>query len=107
MSKTARILVALAGVVLWAGSVSFAQSSGEATYKAKCLNCHGATGMADTTVGKALKIKPITDPGVKSFTEAQMVAATNSGTGKMQPFKDKLTDAEIKAAVDYFRTFIK
>jgi mono/diheme cytochrome c family protein len=36
-----------------------------------------------------------------------MVAATRNGMGKMQPYKDKLTDAQIKDAVDYFRTFVK
>jgi mono/diheme cytochrome c family protein len=34
-----------------------------------------------------------------------MVAATRNGMGKMQPFKDKLTDAQIKDAVACFRSF--
>jgi cytochrome c6 len=106
MRKTIRFQVALAAVVLMTGAMSFAQD-GAAIYKAKCLNCHGAAGLADTGVGKALKMKAITDPSVKSMTEAQMVAATTNGTGKMQPFKGKITDAEIKAATDHFRTFIK
>ena len=42
-------------------SVVFAQATGEAVYKAKCQSCHGATGMADTTVGKALKVKPVSE----------------------------------------------
>ena len=28
-------------------------------------------------------------------------------SGKMQAYKDKLTDAQIKDAVEYFRTFTK
>ena len=36
-----------------------------------------------------------------------MIDATKNGMDKMQPFKGKLTDAQIKDAVDYFRTFIK
>jgi mono/diheme cytochrome c family protein len=99
--------MALTAMVLFAGAALLAQSSGQATYKAKCQSCHGATGMADTNVGKALKVKPVTDPSVKKFTEAQMVEATKNGMGKMQPFKGKLTDAQIKDSVDYFRTFIK
>lgn len=90
-----------------AGAVGFAQSPGEASYKAKCQMCHGATGMADSGAGKAMKVKPATDPEVKKLSEAQMIAATKNGVGKMQPFKEKLTDAQIKDSVDYFRTFVK
>jgi cytochrome c6 len=88
-------------------SVVFAQAPGEATYKAKCQSCHGATGMADTTVGKALKVKPVSDPTVKKYTETAMIDATRNGMGKMQPFKNKLTDAEIKDSVARFRSFIR
>jgi mono/diheme cytochrome c family protein len=44
---------------------------------------------------------------VKKFNEAQMITATKNGMGKMQPFKDKLTDAQNKDAVAYLRTFLK
>lgn len=100
----------LAGLILIAVlsiTPAVAQTAGADTYKAKCQSCHGAAGMAETTIGKALKVKPATDPSVKKFTEAEMIAATKNGLGKMQPFKDKLTDAQIKDAVAYFRTFIK
>jgi mono/diheme cytochrome c family protein len=89
------------------GVSCFAQSAGEATYKAKCQGCHGATGMADSSVGILLKVKPVTDLAVKKMSESEMVIATRDGTGKMQAFKGKLTDAEIKASVAYFRTFVK
>lgn len=106
MIKTLRYQVLLAAAVTLAGAVSFAQSPGEATYKAKCQNCHGAAGMAETTLGKALKVKPVTDPAVKKFTFPEMIAATRDGMGKMQPFKGKLTEAQIKDAVTYFSKFI-
>jgi mono/diheme cytochrome c family protein len=107
MMKTIRSMVALAAVVTLASSVGFAQSGGEATYKAKCMGCHGATGLADSSVGKALKVKPVTDPSVAKFSEADMIGAVKNGMGKMSAYKDKLTDAEIKDSVSYFRTFIK
>ena len=94
-------------VVLLAGSVSFAQSSAEALYKAKCQMCHGEKGLADSGAGKAMKVKPVTDPDVKKINEAQMVDAVKDGMGKMQPYKDKLTDAQIKDVVTYFRSFAK
>jgi mono/diheme cytochrome c family protein len=36
-----------------------------------------------------------------------MIAVTTNGDGKMPAFKGKITDPEIKASVDYFRTFAK
>jgi cytochrome c6 len=107
MSKITRNGVAAIMVVLLAGTVGFAQSAGEATYKAKCQMCHGEKGLADSGAGKAMKVKPATDPDVKKLSEAQMIDAVHDGMGKMQAYKDKLTDAQIKDAVQYFRTFAK
>jgi cytochrome c6 len=97
----------LAAMLSLVGAVGFAQSSGEALYKAKCAMCHGASGMADSSAGKAMKVKPVSDPDVKKLTEAQMIDAVRNGMGKMQPYRDKLTDAQIKDAVTYFRTLVK
>jgi cytochrome c6 len=107
MSRTIRSLVALAAVVLLAGAVGFAQSAGEATYKAKCQSCHGAEGTPNPGIAKAMGVKPASDPSVKSLSEAQMIAVTTDGKGKMPAYKGKLSDADIKASVDYFRTFAK
>lgn len=107
MIKRMQTLVVLASVLSMAGAVGFAQSSGEALYKSKCQMCHGAKGMADAGAAKAMKVKPITDPEVKGFTEAKMIEAVRNGMGKMQPYKGKLTDAQIKDVVAYFRTFLK
>src|SRR5579863_7075371 len=103
--RTGMALVAIA--VMASGNIAMAADAGADTYKAKCQMCHGATGLADSPAGKSMKVKPITDPEVKKFTEAEMITATKNGSGKMQPFKDKLTDAQIKDAVAYFRTFLK
>ena len=97
---------ALVGVML-ASAAGFGQSSTEALYKAKCQMCHGEKGMADSAAGKSMKVKPISDPDVKKMTEAQMVEAAKNGMGKMQPYKDKLSDAQTKDVVKYFRTFLK
>ena len=107
MSNLTRNSVAAIVVMVLAGTVSFAQSSGEATYKAKCQMCHGEKGLADSGAGKAMKVKPATDPDVKKLSEAQMIDAVRNGSGKMQAYKDKLTDAQIKDAIAYFRTFTK
>lgn len=106
MNTKARV----AGLVLLALSTigtAFAQDSGADTYKAKCQMCHGAAGLADSGAGKAMNVRPATHPDVKKMTEAEMIAAVTNGMGKMQAFKGKLTEAQIKDSVAYFRTFVK
>jgi cytochrome c6 len=106
MQETIRFQVTLAAAVLLACAVGFAQS-GEATYKAKCANCHGAAGIPTPGMAKGMGVKPVTDPAVKSNTEAKMIAITTNGAGKMPAYKGKLADAQIKEAVAYFRTLAK
>jgi mono/diheme cytochrome c family protein len=107
MGKTNRIGIALTAAILFAGSVSFAQSGGEAVYKAKCQSCHGAQGVPNPGIAKNMGVKPATDASVKSMSAAQMITVTTDGKGKMPAFKGKLTDAQIKDSVEYFRTFAK
>jgi cytochrome c6 len=106
MSKSIRFLFALALATSLTGSLSFAQS-GEAVYKAKCQSCHGAAGVPNPGIAKMMGVKPITAAGVKSTSEADMIKATADGKGKMQPFKGKISEAEIKASVEYFRSLAK
>jgi cytochrome c6 len=85
---------------------AFAQS-GPDTYKSKCLMCHGADGLAATSVGKAMKIPSFKDPAVVKSTDAQLFATVKNGKGKMQPFAGKITDNQIKSVVAYIRTLQK
>jgi mono/diheme cytochrome c family protein len=89
------------------GTVAFAQSSGADTYKAKCQSCHGAEGTPNPGIAKMMGVKPVSDPSVKSLSEAQMITDTTSGKGKMPAFKGKPTDSQIKDSVDYFRSLAK
>ena len=106
MKKMLRSQLVLAAAVVLAGVMCFAQD-GAATYKAKCAMCHGPTGTPSAGMAKAMGVKPASDPSVKSISEAQMITDTTNGKGKMPAFKGKLSDAEIKVSVDYFRTFAK
>jgi mono/diheme cytochrome c family protein len=99
MLKVAQITACAALAI---ASVGYAQSSGADIYKAKCAQCHGADGTASTPAGKAMKTPSI--KGTKA-TEADMIAATTNGKGKMPAYKGKLTDAQIKEAVSYLETF--
>jgi len=100
--RTGILLIAITAATM---ATAFAQSAD--VYKAKCQSCHGAAGIPSPALAKAMGVKPATDPSVKSKTEAQMIADTTNGMGKMQPFKGKITNAQIKEAVDYFRTFAR
>ena len=103
-----RKAVALAAIMAAATvTTTFAQSSGADIYKARCQSCHGSAGIPNPGIAKAMGVKPATDPTLKKMSQADMIAATSNGLGKMQPFKGKLTEDQIKASVDYFRTFVK
>jgi cytochrome c6 len=103
MTKTIRSQVVLALAMSVAGTVCFAQSGGEATYKAKCQSCHGATGTPSPAMTKMMGVKPVSDPDIQKLTADQMIASVTNGKGKMQPFKGKLTDAEIKDVITFYK----
>ena len=104
MTKMFRSMAVLAATVCLAGSMGFAQSAGEAVYKANCQSCHGSTGTPSPGIAKMMGVKPSTDPDYKKESAADMIAAVKNGKGKMKAQSPKLTDAQIKDAVDYFRT---
>lgn len=107
MTKLIRNAGLLSLALLATGSMSFAQHAGEATYKAKCAMCHGATGAGDTPAGKAMKVPSLGAADVVKKTDAELIAATANGKGKMPAYKGKLTDAQIKDAVAYIRVLQK
>src|SRR5215469_17374255 len=105
MSKRTRTQVVLALMISVAGTMGFAQSGGEAIFKANCQSCHGSTGTPNAGIAKAMGVKPANDPDYKKASEADMIAAVKNGKGKMKAFAGKLTDDQIKSSVEYFRSF--
>jgi mono/diheme cytochrome c family protein len=95
-------LVRLAVLVTLAGSVTAAYASGADTYKAKCAMCHAADGSASTPAGKAMKVPPVTE--FAKMPDADLIAITKSGKGKMPSYAGKLSDPEIKDVVAYMKT---
>jgi mono/diheme cytochrome c family protein len=102
MTKTFRSLAVLAVAVCLAGAMSLAESSGQATYKAKCAMCHGATGTPSAGMGKAMGIKAASDPAMMKLTSAQMFSAVKDGKGKMHAVAG-LSETQIKDVVAYYR----
>ena len=98
--RTAAMIVLAATIA----APAFAQSAGADTYKAKCQMCHGPDGTASTPTGKAMKVPSFKD---SKASEADMIATTKDGKGKMPAYGGKLSDAQIKDVVSYIRTLQK
>ena len=101
-----RTTVVFAAVLMGTTVAAFAQGSGADTYKSKCAMCHGPDGMASGPAGKAMNVPPISAPAYKA-SEANLIAATKAGKGKMPAFAGKLTDAQIKDVIVYMMTLKK
>jgi mono/diheme cytochrome c family protein len=98
-----RIRTGITLVAIMAASTitAFAQGSGADTYKAKCAMCHAADGSASGPAGKSMKVPPFS---ASKMSEADMIAETKAGKGKMPAFAGKLTDPQIKEVVAYIKT---
>ena len=108
-----RTTLALAITLFFATSMSLRAADAKANWDAKCAQCHGKTGAADTKMGKQVNAKDLTDSKVQAaFSDAKATESIKNGVkenGKttMTAFGGKLTDDEIKALVAYVRTLKK
>lgn len=69
--------------------------------------CHGADGLATTPTAKNFKVLSFKDPKMLSAADAQFIATTKDGKGKMPAYKDKLTEEQIKDVISHIRTLQK
>ena len=88
-------------ILLFASASLHGQAAGADTYKAKCQMCHGADGLGATPAGKSMKVPPF---NASKMSDADMIAETKAGKGKMPAFAGKLTDPQIKDVVAYIKT---
>jgi cytochrome c6 len=86
---------------------TFAQNTGAATYTSKCQMCHGADGTGNTPAGKSMKVPSFLSPATVKESNADLIAVTKNGKGKMPAYGTKLTDAEIKDVIAHVRTLQK
>jgi mono/diheme cytochrome c family protein len=99
--------ITLAAMMAASTGAGFAQDSGADTYKAKCAMCHGPDGLAAGPMGKMYKIPAFNSPELVKAPDADLIAATKNGKGKMPAYAGKLTDPQIKGVVAYIRTLQK
>ena len=104
---TCRTVFRIAGVLILSSIPSQAQSSPATIFKAKCAQCHGNDGSANTVMGRDLKIKDLRSPEVQKRTDADLVDLITKGMATMPAFKDKLTTVEIRQQVAYIRQIAK
>jgi len=73
-----------------------AVSEGERVYTNRCMACHG--GELEGGFGPELR-------GIGGrMSREELIRIVTDGTGLMQPFRDRLTEEEIAAVVDWIRT---
>lgn len=83
-------------------------------WEKNCASCHGKDGKAETKAGRKAGAKDLTDAKLqaelkddKAFASVKEGTKDSAGKELMKPFKDKLSDDEIKALVGYVRQFKK
>jgi cytochrome c6 len=82
---------------------AMAQDAPEALYKSKCQVCHGADGKG-TPAGQKMGVRDFHNPEVAKASDADLVAVTKKGKGKMPAYDGKLTDDQIKGLIKFIRT---
>jgi mono/diheme cytochrome c family protein len=102
-----QIAVAILSVVTACGAASAHAQAGAADYKSKCMMCHGADGTGNTPAGKAMGAISFSSPSLVKASDADLIAATTNGKGKMPAYSGKLTAPQIKDVVAYIRTLQK
>jgi cytochrome c6 len=76
---------------------------GAATYKSKCVVCHGADGSGNTPLGKQLQAANFHSKDVQKLSDAELHKIVHDGQANMPAFADQLSDEEIIQVVKYVR----
>ena len=112
LSKTARSTLTFVFPLFFLMALSWSLAAeddeGKEIYKSKCVSCHGADGTGDTKAGKMLKSPDLTKkPWKHGTSQAEVEKVIREGAGKMRPYKEKLTAAEIAWVAKYTRRLCK
>ena len=111
--NTKQTLGLVTNVILLVGTQTLRAADVAENWTKHCGSCHGADGTGKTKAGRMAGAKDLTDAAYqKQFTDEQLVqrlkdGVTDKGKEKMKPFKDTLSDDELKALVAKVRTFAK
>lgn len=106
--KTVLILLTLAST-----TVAVHAADVNALYEKHCVSCHGKDGAGKTKMGQKSGVKDYRDPKFQAELKDDVAlknikeGMTENGKEKMKPFKDKLSEDEIKALIGKIREFGK
>jgi len=97
MKATVSVIIA----VMFASSGGMFAADASALWGQHCASCHGKDGSGNTAMGKKLGLKNYSKD--QGFSDAEAANVIKNGKGKMKAYKDKLSDADVKALVAYVR----
>ena len=97
MKLTTSVILA----IIIASSSAVFGADAAALWAQNCASCHGKDGSGNTAMGKKLGVKDYTRE--QGFSDAEAANVIKNGKGKMKAYKDKLSDADVKALVAYVR----
>jgi cytochrome c553 len=104
----------IAGACLMLATFSLRGADVKENWDKNCASCHGMDGKGKTKAGRLADVKDFTDPkyqeGLKEeqmYNQIKDGMKDKNGKERMKPFKDKLTDEEIKALIQFVRAFKK
>jgi len=103
-------IIVLLSVCAFAAGYTAMAADGAEVYASNCAKCHGEDGAGKTKMGEKMGAKDYTkeavnvDEGVKAVKEG---LKGDDGKTQMKAFGDKLSDEEIKAAVEHLASFKK
>jgi mono/diheme cytochrome c family protein len=101
------VMVAALAVSLGLWAKPAAADDAAATYKSKCVMCHGADGKGETPAGKKMGAHDFASPEVLKMSDAELTQVLEKGKNKMPGYAGKLKDSEIKDLVAYVRALAK
>jgi cytochrome c553 len=107
--KTALLIVGL--LLAMAGLLRAAEA--KENWTKHCAKCHGEDGKGQTRMGKQAGAKDYTDAKIQAEMKDENAVKvikeglTQEGKKKMDAYKEKLSDDEIKALVAHIRAFKK
>ena len=115
--KKGSVLCCLAAVLAFFTAGVHAEGDGAGNYKKLCARCHGDAGRGDGPAAKLLKNQKMGDLSDKAAMSKlsdqdlhKVISEGGAAVGKskvMPAHKDKLNESEMKAVVEYVKSFQK
>jgi len=102
------LLVLFVGLTFFVVSIARADpgpdsSAGSATFRTKCVMCHGPDG-GGSEVGKSMNVPDLRSPVVQRLPDAELAQVISNGKGGMPSFKSSLSEDQTHALVTYIRS---